>query len=105
MFPEMKWVLAMIFGCLLTGCTQEPTDIIREWKEDGWSLVTMLGKRGPIERTGVLRSEKAQMIEASWIEEGKRKTKLYKQSSHHYAVLRFFKKDGDEFVVIMRKRK
>ena len=73
MFPKMKWVLAMIFGCLLTSCSQEPTDVIREWKEDGWSQVTMLGKRGSIERTGVLRSEKALMIEASWIEEGKRK--------------------------------
>lgn len=105
MFPKMKWVLAMIFGCLLTSCSQEPADVIRVWKEDGWSQVTMLGKRGPIERTGVLRSEKAQMIEASWIEEGKRNTKLYKQSIHHYAVLRFFKKDEDEFVVVMRKRK
>ena len=46
-------------------------DVIREWKEDGWSQVTILGKRGPIERTGVLRSEKLPMIEASWIEEGK----------------------------------
>ena len=73
MFPKMKWVLAMIFGCLLTSCSQEPTDVIRVWKEDGWSQVTILGKRGPIERTGVLRSEKAQMIEASWIEEEKEK--------------------------------
>jgi|TARA_B100000963_G_scaffold361210_1_gene395514 hypothetical protein len=49
--------------------------------------------------------EKAQSIEASWIVDGKRKTKLYRQANHHYLVLRFFKKNEDEFVVVMRRRK
>ena len=54
-------------------------------------------------RQGKLASEKAHSIEVSWIERGKRKTKLYSQSTHYYAALRFFCEDGDEFVIVMRK--
>ena len=56
-------------------------------------------------RHGTLMSEQAHAIEASWIEKGKRKTKLYPQDSYYYLVLRFFCKDGDEFAVVMKKRK
>jgi hypothetical protein len=50
-------------------------------------------------------AEQAQAIEASWIENGTRKTKLYPQVNYRFVVLRFFKKDADEFVVVMKKRK
>lgn len=56
-------------------------------------------------RHGILMSEQAQAIEASWIEKGERKTKLYKQDTHYYLALRFFCKDGDEFAVVMKKKK
>ena len=50
-------------------------------------------------------SEQAQAIEVSWIEKGRRKTKLYHQDSYYYLALRFFCKDGDQFAVVMKKRK
>jgi hypothetical protein len=56
-------------------------------------------------RQGTLMSEKARAIEVSWIVNGKRKTRLYQQDSHYYLALRFFCSDGDEFSVVMRKRK
>ena len=63
------------------------------------------GQQGAIDRHGKLMSEQAQAIEASWIENGTRKTKLYPQVNYRFVVLRFFKKDADEFVVVMKKRK
>ena len=89
----------------LSGCSPIPDDIINEWKENGWSYVSTHGSIGEVKRTGVLQSEKAQAVEAAWTEKGKRKTKLYQQTSHYYVVLRFFKADDEEFVVVMRKRK
>ena len=90
---------------VLLGCSQNPDDIISQWKGKGWSFVATHGKIGEVKRTGVLQSDRAQAVEAAWVEHGKRKTKLYPQSSHHYAVLRFIKNDQDEFVVVMKKRK
>lgn len=88
-----------------SGCSPNPDNIINEWKENGWSYVSTYGSIGEVKRTGVLESEKAQAVEAAWTEKGKRKTKLYQQTSHYYVVLRFFKADDEEFVVVMRKRK
>ena len=90
---------------VLLGCSQNPDDIISQWKGKGRSFVATHGKIGEVKRTGVLQSDRAQAVEAAWVEHGKRKTKLYPQSSHHYAVLRFIKNDQDEFVVVMKKRK
>ena len=67
--------------------------------------VSTHGKKGDVKRTGKLQSEKAQSIEVAWVERGRRKTKLYSQTTHYYAALRFFCEDNDEFVVVMKKRK
>jgi hypothetical protein len=63
------------------------------------------GKEKEFNRHGTLMSEQARAIEVSWIEKGRRKTKLYPQDSYYYLALRFFCKDGDEFAVVMKKRK
>ncbi len=95
--------------CLITGlgysCSQEPADIVADWKEDGWSKFKTHGRQKEFVRQDKLASEKAKSIEISWVERGKRKSKLYSQTTHYYAALRFFCEDGDEFVIVMRKRK
>ena len=95
--------------CMIAGlgfaCSQEPADIVADWEEDGWSKFKTHGAQKEFVRQGKLASEKAQSIQVSWIERGKRKTKLYPQSTHYYTALRFFCEDGDEFVIVMRKRK
>ena len=99
----------LLLICLVTGlgysCSQEPADIVADWKEDGWSKFKTHGAQKEFVRQGKLASEKAKSIEVSWVERGKRKTKLYPQTTHYYAALRFFCEDGDEFVIVMRKRK
>ena len=65
----------------------------------------LLTEKRDVKRTGKLQSEKAQAVEAAWVERGRRKTKLYQQTSHYYAILRFIKHDNDEFVVVMKRRK
>ena len=97
-------VLCLLIG-LGSSCSQEPAEIVAEWEEDGWSKIRTHGVQKEFKRQGKLASEKAHSIEVSWIERGKRKTKLYSQSTHYYAALRFFCEDGDEFVIVMRKRK
>ena len=89
----------------LGSCSQNPEDLIEELKDDGWAYVTTHGTKGGVKRTGKLQSKSAQAVEAAWLEGGKRKTKIYQQSTHNYAVLRFIKHDEDEFVVVMKKRK
>ena len=95
--------------CMIAGlgfaCSQEPADIVADWEEDGWSKFKTHGAQKEFVRQGKLASEKAKSIQVSWIERGKRKTKLYPQSTHYYTALRFFCEDGDEFVIVMRKRK
>ena len=90
---------------LLCNCAKQPEEVVADWKEDGWSKIRTHGVQKEFVRQGKLASEKAHSIEVSWIERGKRKTKLYSQSTHYYAALRFFCEDGDEFVIVMRKRK
>lgn len=89
----------------LCHCAKQPEEVVADWEEDGWSKIRTHGVQKEFKRQGKLASEKAKSIEVSWIERGKRKTKLYSQSSHYYAALRFFCEDGDEFVIVMRKRK
>jgi hypothetical protein len=79
--------------------------VIKEWSEEGWSMVRTHGVEKDFARQGTLISEQAQAVEVSWIEKGERKTKLYKQDSHYYLALRFFCSDGDEFAIVMKKRK
>ena len=90
---------------LLCNCAKQPEEVVADWEEDGWSKIRTHGVQKEFKRQGKLASEKAHSIEVSWIERGKRKTKLYSQSTHYYAALRFFCEDGDEFVIVMRKRK
>ena len=97
-------ILFSLLVCL-GACSQNPEDLIGEWKDDGWTYVATHGTKGGVKRTGKLQSEKAQAVEAAWVEGGMRKTKLYQQSNYFYAVLRFIKDDEDEFVVVMKKRK
>ena len=90
---------------MLCNCAKNPEEVVAEWEEEGWSKIRTHGVVKESVRHGKLSSEKAQSIEVSWIERGKRKTKLYSQTSHYYAAIRFFCEDGDEFVIVMRKRK
>ena len=98
-------ISTLVWAFTAGGCAQDPASIIEEWEQDGWSYVATHGQKGTVSRTGILQSEKAQAVEAAWSEKGKRKTKLYQQMSHYYLVLRFFKTDDEEFVIVMRKRK
>jgi hypothetical protein len=96
--------LCMI-AALSVSCSQEPAEVVADWEEDGWSKIKTHGVEKEFVRQGKLASEKAKSIGVSWIERGKRKTKIYSQSTYYYTALRFFCEDGDEFVIVMRKRK
>jgi hypothetical protein len=87
------------------GCSQESEDVLEEWRNDGWSYVITHGEKGSFARTGTLQSKKARAVEASWVENGNRKTKLYQQTSHYFVVLRFIRDNKNEFVIVMKKRK
>ena len=98
-------ILLFLLITLLSGCAPSANDVVEEWKAKGWRIVEVRRIQGKIVRHGKLISEQAQAIEASWIEHGNRKTKLYHQIKDQFLVLRFFKKNKDEFVVVMKKRK
>jgi hypothetical protein len=95
--------LASFVFFLLLGCAPSAPEVVEDWQEQGWSLVDVHGSEGPVERSAKLMSKKAQAVEASWIENGKRSTKVYSQTNHSILVLRFFKKNGDQFAVVMKK--
>ena len=101
----IHYIFIIILFAGLFGCAPSPLDIVEDWKEKGWQIVKVHGIQGEIERHGKLISEQAKAIEASWVVNGERKTKLYSQSNHKILLLRFFKKDGDQFAVVMKKRK
>ena len=101
-FFRLSFFIVATFG---VACSQEPGDVVADWKEDGWSKFKTHGTQKEFTRQSKLASERAKSIEVSWIERGKRKTKLYSQSTHYYAALRFICEDGDEFVIVMRRRK
>ena len=90
---------------LLCNCAKQPEEVVADWEEDGWSKFKTHGVQREFVRQGKLANEKAKSIAVSWVERGKRKTKLYSQTTHYFAALRFFCEDGDEFVIVMRKRK
>ena len=99
------WLPLFCLTYLQISCSQNASEVVEDWKQKGWSKVASHGVASEFIRHGKLMHEKAQSVEASWVQNGVRKTKLYRQSNHHYLVLRFFKKNKDEFVVVMRKRK
>ena len=97
-----------IISCLCylsLSCAPELNDVVEDWKKEGWTIVRTHGVKQDFDRTGTLMSKKAQAVEASWIENGKRKTKLYEQTSHYHLVLRFFCEKNEEFIIVMKKRK
>ena len=98
-------ILASVAFCLLLGCAPSAPEVVKDWQDQGWSLVDVHGSEGPVERYAKLMSKKAKAVEASWVENGKRCTKVYSQTNHFILVLRFFKKKGDQFAVVMKKRK
>ena len=100
-----KQILPLLGFLLIGGCSKNPEYLIEKWKKDGWIYVSTHGKKGDVKRTGKLQSQKAQAVEAAWVDRGRRKTKLYQQTSHYYLILRFIKHDNDEFVVVMKRRK
>ncbi|MBO46448.1 MAG: hypothetical protein CMJ96_06080 [Planctomycetes bacterium] len=89
----------------LEGCSSDYSAVVANRQEDGWSVVEVLGEvDGYIHQTN-LESDTAKAVEASWIINGERRTKLYSQQSQLYLVLRFKKADDDVFAVIMSKRR
>ena len=94
-----------MIAALSVSCSKEPAEVVADWEGDGWSKIKTHGVEQEFVRQGKLASEKAKSIGVSWIERGKRKTKIYSQSTYYYTALRFFCEDGDEFVIVMRKRK
>ena len=94
-------VVSFSAGCL----SETPEEVLQDWIEEGWAQVASHGEIGEITRHAVLQSKQAQSIEASWVERGRRKTKVYSQRTHYHAILRFFKEDGDQFAVVVKKRK
>ena len=94
-----------ILTLLFSSCAPTPSEVTQEWLNQGWTLVKVHGEEGPIQRHGKLQSRQAQAVEASWIQRGKRKTQVYPQDRNWILVLRFFKKDGDEFAVVLKKKK
>jgi hypothetical protein len=101
----LRKIISFTLVFALAACSQNPQHLIDEWKDDGWTYVATHGTEGDVKRTGKLQSEKAEAVEAAWVEGGNRKTKLYQQRTYFYAVLRFIKHNEDEFVVVMKKRK
>jgi hypothetical protein len=100
-----RFFALIFFYIFVSGCTREVSDVITEWEEKGWSKVRTHGTQKTHQRHSTLKSDQAQAVEVSWIENGKRKTKLYRQDSHYYLAIRFFCGDKDKFAVVMRKRK
>ena len=77
-------ILASAAFCLLLACAPSAPEVVKDWQDQGWSLVDVHGTEGPVERYGKLMSKKAQAVEASWIENGKRIHKgLFTNQSFH----------------------
>ena len=95
----------IILSFFLCGCAPDVAQIVKDWEEKGWSKVRKHGLQKDYKRHSILMSERAKAVEVSWVQNGERKAKLYRQDSHYYMALRFFCKDDDEFAIVMRKRK
>ncbi len=86
-------------------CSGDYSSIVDDWEDEGWQVVEEFGSVGAYTHYTDLKNERAQAVEASWVINGERKTKLYQQSSKRYLVLRFERTDGDVFAVVMSKRR
>ena len=86
-------------------CSRDYSSIVMDWKEEGWQVVEEFGTVGDYLHYTELSSDRALAVEASWVVEGERKTKLYEQGSKSFLVLRFERADGDVFAVVMSKRR
>ena len=95
----------IIVSFFLFGCAPDVDQVVKDWEEKGWSKVRKHGLQKDYKRHSILMSERAKAVEVSWVQNGERKTKLYRQDSHYYMALRFFCNDDDEFAIVMRKRK
>jgi len=98
----------LLLPCLLIiplGCSTDPSDIIGQWEEEGWKLVNFHGKKKPAERWSKLSSQKAKGVEATWVEKGIRRTKVYPQAREWILVLTFHYENGDKAAAVLRKRK
>lgn len=96
--------LTVAFFCS-SGCAPTPLEVVEEWKSKGWKVVDVHGVEGPTKRHGKLMSKEAKAVEASWVENGKRLTKVYQQDRVQVLVLRFFKDNDDQYAVVMTKKK
>lgn len=101
---SLQFITCILF-ISITACAPSANEVVQKWVNLGWKIESIHGMEGKIQRHGKLMSKNARAIEASWIEKGERKTKLYPQIKYQFIVLRFFKSDGDEFVVVLKKRK
>ena len=97
------YFLQWIAVAALVSCSKDHASVIEDWKEDGWSVVEELGEVGDFTYQTDIKRETAKAVEASWIVNGERKTKLFPQNSESYLVLRFKKDSGDVFAVVMSK--
>ena len=86
-------------------CSTDPSDIIGQWEEEGWKLVNFHGKKKPAERWSKLSSQKAKGVEATWVEKGISRTKVYPQAREWILVLTFHYENGDKAAAVLRKRK
>lgn len=102
-FYYITFLVFSFFGT--SGCAPSPLEIVEEWKSKGWKVVDVHGVEGPIKRHGKLMSKQAKAVEASWVENGKRLTKVYQQDRAYILVLRFFKDNDDQYAVVMKQKK
>ena len=65
MFKYIFLSLAL-FG--LAGCAPDLEDVVQEWTDKGWKRVRSHGIEKEFNRHGMLKSQMARAIEASWIE-------------------------------------
>ena len=86
-------------------CSKDYSDVVEDWKDDGWRVVDEFGEPGDYLHYTDLKSEKAKFVYAEWMENGQEKVEIYSQDTKQYLVLRFKKADGDVFAVVMSKRK
>jgi len=100
-----RWLapLSLVVIFILGSCSSDYSSVVEDWKDDGWRVVEELGEVGDFTYQTDLESQTAAAVEASWIVNGDRKTKLYQQNSQLYLVLRFKKDNGDIFAVVMSK--
>ena len=100
MLPKLSYLVLILLGGFLGCSKQTPTEVVLDWEEKGWARVSVHGEVGPSQRNSKLSSTQAKAVEASWVERGRRKTKVYSQKTHYHMVLRFFKED-----VVLKKKK